>query len=635
MLHFMVENRGWMLGASILGMIGACAPVAEKDVLGANEPPANIELDVSRIVNVNQAPPALAPKPEANEAPGIDSEWADTDIISARTDNMAFRADGAAERFNRYINQILENRGFALETETLSAAEANAGARSEWWDDGIYVQMKGQAQPIAMSLQDVVHRSLTDSNQIKAFGLLPAIRATAVREAHGRYTPEAFAEVQLRRQNDPASSPALTAGADRILAREGTAEFGVRGRIRTGAEYTIAQRFSAIDTNQTDFIPGKQANSRTTLTLVQPLLRGSGTTFNDSATRIAEIDTKISQYELVRQLENHILEVERAYWNLYVTRANLLLTRHLAEHGRRLSGQAYSRGDIDGDPTLSIRANAAYRKWESDVVRAEAGVKNAQFRLAALTDSPELRRTNLEFVTMTPPVAVSPQIAREDVIAEVTSRRPELQQAFLQYKAAVIREGAAANDDLPELDLVLEAALSGDEDGTDFGGALGDSQLGGFVGVRLSVPLGYDERAARYERRRLETIQQRHQSRSALSTVLLEVEISASEYAVAARDLEQQRRARKAAQRELSSLRVVWQDGSGGGVRATALSALIDAHERAALLEMSVAQSRATLAIAAANFNRSRGVLLDRWNVEIGPTPGVREDVNYRPYVVQ
>lgn len=624
-----------MKGLAVLALLSACAPSAEKDILGDVAPAQNVVLDVSAIVNANGAPPTVAPKPEADDAPEIDDAWAAQDIVTARTDNMVFRAEGAAARFNNYINQILENRGFALETETLSAAEANAGARSEWWDDDIYVPMKGTSQPIAMSLQDVVHRSLTDSNQIKAFGLLPAIRATAVREAEGRYTPEAFAEVQARRQNDPASSPALTAGADRILAKEGTVEFGVRGRIRTGAEYTIAQRFTAIDTNQTDFIPGEQANSRTTLTLVQPLLRGSGTTFNDSATRIAQIDTKISQYELVRQLENHILEVERAYWNLYVTRANLLLTRHLASHGRQLSGQAYARNEIDGDPTLSIRANAAYRKWESDVVRAEAAVKNAQFRLAALTDSPELRRGDLEFVTMTAPVAVSPQIGREDVIAEVTSRRPELQQAFLQYKAAVIREGAAANDNLPELDLVLEAALSGDDTGTRLGGALGDSQLGGFIGVRLSVPLGYDERAARYERRRLETIQQRHQSRSALSTVLLEVEISASEYAVAARDLEQQRRARKAAQRELSSLRVVWEDGSGVGVRAAALSALIDAHERAALLEMSVAQARATLAIAAANFNRSRGVLLDRWNVVVGPTEGVREELNYRPYVVE
>ena len=248
--------------------MSACAPSAEKDILGDAEPAQNVILDTSAIINANGAPPTAAPKPEVGTAAEIDDAWAAQDIVSARTDNMAFRAEGAAAWFNSYINQTLENRGFALETETLSAAEANAGARSEWWDDDIYLPMNGASQPIAMSLQDVVHRSLTDSNQIKAFGLLPAIRATAVREAEGRYTPEAFAEVQARRQNDPASSPALTAGADRILAKEGTAEFGIRGRIRTGAEYTLAQRFSAIDTNQTDFIPGEQANSRTTLTLV-------------------------------------------------------------------------------------------------------------------------------------------------------------------------------------------------------------------------------------------------------------------------------------------------------------------------------------------------------------------------------
>ena len=134
MVNFQVEFRRWACGVGVVALIGACTPVAEKDVLGANEPAAGVLLDLSDIVNVNQQPPTIAPKAEAGEAPEIDAAWADTDVISARTDNMTFRAEGAAARFNSYINQILENRGFALETESLSEAQATAGARSEWWD---------------------------------------------------------------------------------------------------------------------------------------------------------------------------------------------------------------------------------------------------------------------------------------------------------------------------------------------------------------------------------------------------------------------------------------------------------------------------------------------------------------------
>ncbi|MEO1495193.1 MAG: TolC family protein [Pseudomonadota bacterium] len=543
---------------------------------------------------------------------------------------MVVRSDGAGERFNRFATQALKARGFTLATASLSDADANAGAEREWWDDDIYTPLHADKSQIALDLTAVIAKALSDSHQIKSFGLLPAIRETAVREAEGRFTPEAFGEAQIRRINDPATSPALTAGEDRLLTTDRTLEVGVRSRIRTGAEVTLAQRFSTIDTNQTDFIPGQQASSRTTLTVIQPLLRGSGLDYNNAPTRIAELDTKIAQFELVRQVENHLLEVERAYWNLYNTRANLFLSRHLARHGRTLANQAVAREDFDGDPTLVIRATAAWRKWEADTVRAEAAVKNAQFRLAALTDAPELKLTDAEFITMTPPLAVSPKVTKQQILDEVVERRPELQQAFLQYEAATLREGVAANESLPELDLIAEGVYSGNDVDQRLGGAVRDSELGGLVGLRFSVPLGYDEREARHERRKLETVQQRHQTRAALSSVLLEVEVSASELAVAIQDLQQQRRARLAAQRELQALRVQWEEGAGFDTMAAILTELIGAHERAMLQEASVAQARATIAVAAANFSRSRGVLLDRWDAQISPTTGVRDNRIYR-----
>lgn len=611
---------GWLAAAVSLGALSNCEKVAQDQILGENAPPERVSLE-------KIDPP---PSAHADDVEEIDENWADRGLVAARFDNMIDRGDEAEQRFRTYLAQLITARGFALETEGLTEAEANAGAQAEWWDDDLYRPMTGGPEATGFRLDDLIRRTVTDAHQVKAFGMLPAIRQTAVREAEGRFTPEAFGEAQISRVDDPATSPALTAGEDRLLSTEGAFEVGVRGLLRTGAEVTLAQRFSAIDTNQTDFVPGEQADSRTTLTIVQPLLRGSGLDLNNAPTRVAELDTKIAQYELIRQLENHLLEVERAYWGLYAARANLFLSRHLADHGRRISGQASARQDVDGDPTLPIKARAARSAWETDIVRAEAAVKNAQFRLAALTNAPELTQSQAELVTLSPPDAVSPKIGRDVILDQMLERRPEVQQAFLQYEASALREGIAANEQLPELDLVLEGVLSGNSDDRDFGGAATDSELGGLIGVRMSIPLGYDERDARYERRRLETIQQRHQTRSALSTVVLELEVSASEYAVAAKDLDFRRRARVDAQRELSALKVQWEDGSGTDTPSTTLESLIGAHERAADQEKAVAEARATLAVAAANFSRARGVLLDRWGIDIAPTDGVRDESIYR-----
>ncbi|MEL6267470.1 MAG: hypothetical protein AAFR52_17790, partial [Pseudomonadota bacterium] len=83
-------------------------------------------------------------------------------------------------------------------------------------------------------------------------------------------------------------------------------------------------------------------------------------------------------------------------------------------------------------------------------------------------------------------------------------------------------------------------------------------------------------------------------------------------------------------QRELEALRVQWEDGSGFQAPSSTLDDLLGAHERVSQEEQAVARARATLAVAAANFSRARGVLLDRWNVEVAPTTGVRDETIYR-----
>ncbi|MEM7284522.1 MAG: hypothetical protein AAF438_23230 [Pseudomonadota bacterium] len=261
----------------LLILCAACQPVPQDEILGANRPPARVVLD--------EQSQAAADDDEPIEIPGVDDKWANDDQISARTDNMINRADDVSGNFRHYVDQIVTERGFSLETESLSRADANVGAKSEWWDDDIYKAMLPGEQPLGIGLEEFISRAVRDSHQIKSFGLLPAIRETAVREAEGRFTPEAFAEARYQRVNDAATSPALTAGADRLLSDEGTLEIGIRSRIKTGAELTIAQQFSAIETNQTDFIPGDQARSQTTITLLQPLLRESGLSYNSAAPR--------------------------------------------------------------------------------------------------------------------------------------------------------------------------------------------------------------------------------------------------------------------------------------------------------------------------------------------------------------
>lgn len=563
----------------------------------------------------------------------IQQNWPVDTITYKSFRNPGHRAVYLRRALGRYAFIQAKERGTGVSLDKVrrvarSSAPATAG---EWWTGSIHgSDLTPAERNRKVSLVETVNDTIKYSNQIAAFGDLPAIRGTAIQEAKGRFTPEFFAEISKSRENDRATSPAIAAGAARAITDEEEVEFGVRSRLKTGGEISISQRFTTTDTNRVSYIPGEQTESRTTVSLVQPLLRGGGVAHNDMPRRIANMDTQIAIEEFKRQAETHLLETERAYWNLYVARAVFVQKAHLAGHGERLAADISRRDEIDADPVLINRAAATAARWRADAVRAKSAVDNAEFRLAALVNSPGFGPGNVELLPSSAPNGALSILSIEDTLQEIFQNRPELQQAILQYEAALLREGIAANESLPELDLVLEASLSGGSDGSKRARALDDAQSGHVVGLKFSVPLGFDERDARYKRRRLETIQQERQVLAVIATVLAEIDVSANEYIVATQDLHAQRQAQIAAQRDLETLRSRWSEGVGDGQDVAILSALLDSYERIQLNEQAVATARATREIAAANLTRARGVLLQRWGFSMNLQDDVRGQPTYK-----
>ncbi len=547
--------------------------------------------------------------------------------------NSGQRAIYLRRALGRYaLIQSKEQRtGVALNNVRNAARTAAPSTAGEWWAGSVHrADLNPNERNRAISLPEIVHSTIKHSHQIAAFGDLPAIRGTAIQEAKGRFVPEFFAEISNSRENSRATNASIANGAARAITDENEAEFGVRSRLLTGGEVSVSQRFTTTDTNLAAYVPGEQTESVTTISLVQPLLRGSGIGYNDSPRRIANMDTQIATEEFRRQAETHLMEVERAYWNLYVARAVFLQKSHLANHGGRLAGQVRGRVNIDADPVLVNRAAALAAQWRADAVRAKAAVDNAEFRLKALVNAPGMGGGDFELLPTSAPNGASRILAIEDTLEEIFVNRPELQQAILQYEAALLREGMAANESLPELDLILEANASGGADGTSLSNAFDNQANGHVVGLKFSVPLGFDERDARYKRRRLETIQQERQVLSVISTILAEVDVSANEFIVATQDLNAQRQAQLAAQANLRTLRNRWNDGVGEAQGIAVFSVLLDAYERVQLNEQSVATARATREIAAANLARARGVLLQRWGLKTDIRKDVRDQPTYK-----
>ena len=195
-------------------------------------------------------------------------------------------ADQVAKDFELFVKDAVARRGLAaLPVQTRLEP---AGSGLAWWaEDAAGATTGAAAGSQAFALADLVDKASVHSLQIGTFSTLPAIRDTAIAEAQGRFAPELFAEARHSNRNERTTALSQTAGDERLRETENVAEFGLRTRLRTGAEVTLSQRFSNLDSNIITYNPDKQSRARTTLGVVQPLLRGAGTAYGTAIERIA------------------------------------------------------------------------------------------------------------------------------------------------------------------------------------------------------------------------------------------------------------------------------------------------------------------------------------------------------------
>lgn len=517
------------------------------------------------------------------------------------------------------VRQEVEARGLTNEVAPIDAPRfaPDQMRRIAWWG--------GTTAGTRLTLADLLSKAAGSSLQIGVFSELPSIRETSIAEARGRYTPEFFAEGRYANQNEPTTSLAQTRGSHRLNEEDSALEFGVRKRLRSGAEVTLSQRFNNLETNLIDYNPRQQTRSRTVLGVVQPLLREGGLGYNDAVVNIAKLETEVAKSEFARQAEGHLLEVVRGYWTLYLARAVLAQQQRSIKAVDDIVARIQNRSGLDGLTLQLNRAKAVAAERRAALVRAESAVRNAESRLRALVNNPALGE-NLSVAEL-PSAAYRPS-GLKSLAEQALAARPEIRQGLLAYRSALLREGMSANEALPRLDLVLEGSINGRGGNYALGDAFRDArdeEASYLVGVRASVPLGHDERKARYTRRRIETNQQALQLRATVETVLLETQVASNEYSVAYAEMMRRAEALQLATEDQRVLTERYTNGIGSQGTTDGilfLDRLLDAQTRVSNAERELAEAEATFQVAAAAVARARGGLLADLGFQVEQTRG-------------
>jgi outer membrane protein TolC len=485
-----------------------------------------------------------------------------------------------------------------------------------WWIKAGHSSIGVGSSRLSTSLDSLYVRAIKHSSQIRVFSDLPLIRETGIQEAGGAFDTNSFIEGKFLRENEPVGSTLTTGGQGRFKQDDWSLRAGLRKKLITGTEVSLTREIGRTDNNSIFFTPNPQSRARLSLSVVQPLLRGAGIGYNRATMDIASLDSEVAMNEFIRQSESHLLEIARTYWSLYAARVTLLQKQKLVEETSKVTEELRSRRAIDAQKSQLFRAESALAERRSDLVRQEAAVRNAQDRLKALTSDPSLLTGGDFEIIPTDRLVLSSSLTDARAAAYTALRnRPEINQAFLQLRAAQLREKMSKNELLPELNLVLEAALNGLGDGS-FGDAYGYSYSKGApgwgLGFVLSFPFENNIAEARHERRQIETRQQIDQVRTTVDSVLLEVKVSAREVATSYREAQAKYEAVRAFSEDIStiearrSLLAMQEEAQVSNY----LDTLLDAQDRRTLAEEEFIRSAANYQISIVNLERAKGKLL-------------------------
>ena len=483
-----------------------------------------------------------------------------------------------------------------------------------------------QKEKNAISLEDLYLTSLVNSKQIKVFADIPIIRKTGIKEAEGRFNLTGFAEGGYNRVNEAVGNLNKTVQNKRFKEDETFIEFGLRKKVLTGGEAVLTQRLTRLQNNSEFFDPNPQSLASLTLRFTQPLLKGAGYQYNESAIVLAQLDTEIAQNEFKRQLESHFLEITIAYWDLYLAKVNLIVQKNMIKNLEKINDEMVERSDIDILKSQIYHSEAAISFRRIRLIRAETGIRNAQDRLMSLISSTKYREYGIgELTPIDHPNEKWVQASMKESAKMALKNRPELEQAFLQLRSAKVRLNMTNNELLPIFDVFAEVGLSGLAADTDIPKAWEDEFVGGDPGFRvgfsLEFPFANETARARHLRRKIEKRQLVHQFESSIESILLEVKVAVREAKTGYKEFVLSQTSYIAAKNEVELLQdrrqfETFLENNPGGA-SNFLQILLQAQNIYADAQIALAKNLVDYNLAITRLKKAEGTFLSYKNVNI------------------
>lgn len=368
----------------------------------------------------------------------------------------------------------------------------------------------GSTRRLELRLEDCLRLARANNTTIQIGSLRPLQAIEELRRMQAFFEPEMFTDVGLRKSKTVGQG-AFSPTTDRETV---DGRFGWRQRAVTGGLFEMAFAPVKFVQQQNAFFGNNDVRLWTSdlrFTYSQPLLRGGWMQATLTDVRAAEISRAATDEDFARTVQDTLLAVVRAFWELSWARENyraVFAARELAQEQLRITEERIRVRQLAQRDRITDEAEVAQRTEQLIAAENEIHSRADGLRRLLLEDA-EGELWTTEVVPSTP---IEGDLADGAIDWRVPARvalreRPDLKSQQADAALAELNEVQARNLLLPQLDFVGSyGATGGAREFSDaFDNTFDFDASDWSVRLQMTVPVGNGAARALHAQRRLLT----------------------------------------------------------------------------------------------------------------------------------
>ncbi len=334
---------------------------------------------------------------------------------------------------------------------------------------------------LELGLYEAVEMALRHNLQVRIAAFTPDLQEESITSAKQRFDPTVTFTIPQQFNRSVSQGTNQLSGADVLTSEAISGGFQFSQTLTYGTNWSIAWNSSRNVSNSSFSTFNPRIGANLNLNVTQPLLRNFGKQVNQQPIIVAQNNFESSQEQFRLSVQNIILQVYQAYWELSFAEQDLAVKQQSFE----LAEQQLERNRIQVEigtlaPIETIQAEQQVATRRLQLLQAQVAVRDAQDDLKRLLNIDAAHEGGW-LVNITPTAELEVDTTPIDVqgaIRKALENDPTLRQRRIDMRSRELNVRVARNQLLPQVNFTGSIQLSGQ--GGDLlitGGGFGSSAL--------------------------------------------------------------------------------------------------------------------------------------------------------------